>query len=258
MNDMADLFWQASLSELKQGYRFDTAAGEYVCLICGRTFADGEVFAHGDRLYEARKYVAVHIAESHRSPFHALLALDKKLTGLTEHQRTLLELFYAGRGDSDVTRELGTGSTSTVRNHRFALRERQKQAKVFLAIMELLAEQVPKKSSFIDIPASTRNIDERFAITAEENAKILAACLPDGPDGPIAIFPAREKKRVAILRHVANYFDPATIYTEKEVNAILKRFYDDYVLLRRYLIDYGFLDRRTDGSEYWVKTIDKG
>lgn len=256
MNDMADFFWQASLAELKQGYRFDAAAGAYVCLMCGRAFADGEVFAHGDRLYEARKYVTVHIAESHRSPFHALLALDRKLTGLTDHQKAVLELFYAGRGDNEVARELGAGSTSTVRNHRFALRERQKQAKVFLAIMELLAEQVPKKSSFIDIPASARSVDERFAITEEENAKILAACLPDGPDGPIALFPTKEKKRLAILRHVAKYFDPAATYTEKEVNAILKRFYDDYALLRRYLIDYGFLDRRTDGSAYWVKTID--
>jgi DNA-binding CsgD family transcriptional regulator len=159
MNDMADLFWQASLAEIKQGYRFDAEAGAFVCLICGRAFADGEVFAHGDKLYEARKYVAVHIAASHRSPFHSLLELDRKLTGLTEHQKGLLELFYAGRSDNEVAKELGTGSTSTVRNHRFALRERQKQAKVFLAIMELLAERVPKKSSFIDIPASTVMID---------------------------------------------------------------------------------------------------
>lgn len=250
---MADLFWQASLAELKQGYRFDGEVGEFTCLICGRAFADGEVYAHGDKLFEARKYVAVHIAESHRSPFHALLGLDKKLTGLTEHQKTILELFYAGSSDNEVARELGTGSTSTVRNHRFALRERQKQAKVFLAIMELLGERVPRKSSFIDIPANTRNIDERFAITEEENAKILAAYLPQGPDGPIEHFPAKEKKRVVILRHVMKYFDPAAMYTEKEVNAILKRFYDDYVLLRRYLIDYGFMDRKADGSSYWVK-----
>lgn len=253
MNDMADLFWQASLAELKQGYRYDAAAGEFVCLMCGRAFADGEVFAHGDRFYEARRYVAVHVAESHRSPFHSLLELDRKLTGLTEHQKSLLELFYAGRSDNEVAKELGTGSTSTVRNHRFALRERQKQAKVFLAIMELLAEQVPKKSSFIDIPASARSVDERFAITEEENAKILATALPHGPDGPIEHFPAKEKKRLAILRHVAKYFDPAATYGEKEVNAILKRFYDDYVLLRRYLIDYGFMDRKTDGSAYWLK-----
>ncbi|KPV60402.1 hypothetical protein QJ48_05600 [Paenibacillus sp. A3] len=33
--------------------------------------------------------------------------------------------------------ELDGGSTSTIRNHRFTLREKKKQAKLFLAIMEL-------------------------------------------------------------------------------------------------------------------------
>jgi hypothetical protein len=253
MNDVSELFWQASLAEIKQGYRYDGAAGEFVCLICGRTFADGVVYPHGEALYEARRYVAVHIEESHRSVFHFLLGLDKKLTGLTEHQRTILELFYAGKADSEVAKELGAGSMSTVRNHRFALRERQKQAKVFLVVMELLGERVPKKSAFIELPRAVRSVDERFAITEEENAKILAAYLPEGPDGPLSQFPGKEKKRLAILRHVARYFDPTATYTEKEVTAILKRFYDDYALLRRYLIDYGFMDRRTDGSAYWIK-----
>lgn len=253
MNDVSELFWQASAAEVKQGYRYDEAGGVYICLICGRTFADGEVFAHGERLYEARKYVAVHIAASHRSVFDFLLGLDKKMTGLTEHQKALLELFYAGKSDAAVAKELGAGSMSTVRNHRFALRERQKQAKVFLAIMELLAERTPKKTSFIDLPLNTRNVDERFAITAAENEKILAACLPDGPDGPLAHFPAKEKKRLAVLRHIVKYFDPAATYAEQEVNAVLKRFYGDYTLLRRYLVDYGFMDRTVDGGKYWLR-----
>ncbi|MBJ6950597.1 DUF2087 domain-containing protein, partial [Vibrio cholerae] len=29
--------------------------------------------------------------------------------------------------------------------------------------------------------------------------------------------------------------------------------YPDFVTLRRYLIEYGFLDRTDDGSQYWVK-----
>ncbi len=253
MHDVSELFWQASAAEVKQGYRYDEAAGVYICLICGRTFEDGQVYRHGELLYEARKYAAVHIAESHRSVFDFLLSLDKKLTGLTEHQKAVLELFHAGKSDAEVAKELGTGSVSTVRNHRFALRERQKQAKVFLAIMELLAERTPKKTSFIDLPLNTRNVDERFAITAEENEMILAAYLPNGSDGPLKIFPGKEKKRLAILRHIVKYFDPAATYTEKEVNAVLKRFYDDYALLRRYLVDYGFLDRTVDGSKYWIK-----
>ncbi len=32
-------------------------------------------------------------------------------------------------------------------------------------------------------------------------------------------------------------------FTEKEVNAFLAEFYDDYAVLRRYLVDYGYLSR---------------
>ncbi|MHB8917728.1 MAG: DUF2087 domain-containing protein, partial [Desulfocucumaceae bacterium] len=154
---------------------------------------------------------------------------------------------------NEVAKALGTGSTSTIRNHRFSLRERQKQAKVFLAIMELLGEQVPKKQTFIEIPRSARKVDERFAITEKESEKILAAYFKQGLNGPLDTFPLKEKKRVAILRHLVKNFEANKNYTEKEVNAVLKQFYSDYALLRRNLIDYGFMDRTQDGSSYWIK-----
>ena len=40
---------------------------------------------------------------------------------------------------------------------------------------------------------------------------------------------------------------------EKEVNEILKTVYTDYVMLRRYLIELGYMDRNKDGSTYWLK-----
>jgi len=119
--------------------------------------------------------------------------------------------------------------------------------------MELLGEQVPKKHTFIEIPRSSMKVDDRFAITEQEREKILAAYFKQGLDGPLDMFPHKEKKRVAILRHLVNYFEADKNYTEKEVNAVLKQFYHDYVLLRRYLIEYGFMDRTPDGSSYWVK-----
>ncbi|VBB05921.1 Hypothetical protein LUCI_1132 [Lucifera butyrica] len=253
MTTLSDLFWQASLAEIKQGYVYDQASSEFICLTCGKRFADGIIYSWDERLYEAKRYIKIHIAESHQSPFHVLIHLDKKLTGLTDHQKSILELFYAGSSDNEAAKVLGTGSTSTIRNHRFSLREKQKQAKIFLAIMELLGEQVPKKDAFIEIPRNSKQVDDRFAITEEENEKILQAHFKQGPDGPLDSFPGKEKKRVAILRHLIKYFEPNQNYTEKEVNGILKKFYDDYVLLRRNLIDYGFMDRTQDGSSYWVK-----
>lgn len=253
MTDLSELFWQASLEDIKQGCTYRRQSDEFICLVCGKSFSGGVIYPGDGRLYEARKYIKVHIEQSHRSAFHFLINLDKKLTGLTDHQKTILELFYEGRSDNDVAKALGTGSTSTIRNHRFTLREKQKQAKVFLAIMELLGEQVPKKNTFIEIPRSSKKVDDRFAITGQESAKILAAYFKQGPDGPLESFPLKEKKRVAILRHLVKYFEGGKTYTEKEVNAVLERFYGDYALLRRCMIEYGFMDRTPDGSAYRLK-----
>lgn len=253
MNDISDVFWQSSLQDIKQGYTYLEQSDEFVCLICGKSFSNGVIHPYEGQLYEAQKFVKVHIAAEHRSMFHFLLNLDKKITGLTDHQKNLLELFYGGASDQDVAKEVGAGSTSTIRNHRFTLREKQKQAKVFLAIMELLGEQTPKKQAFIEIPRSSRQVDDRFAITEQESQKILSAYFKQGLDGPLDVFPLKEKKRVAILRHLVKFFDTKKTYTEKEVNQVLQSFYNDYVLLRRLLIEYGFMDRTADGSSYWIK-----
>lgn len=47
-------------------------------------------------------------------------------------------------------------------------------------------------------------------------------------------------------------FDSRRVYTEKEVNAVLKaaNAFDDHVTLRRELIDHRLMTRKSDGSEY--------
>lgn len=47
-----------------------------------------------------------------------------------------------------------------------------------------------------------------------------------------------------------NYIVPGFL---KEFNEIIKTAYYDYVTVRRFLIEYGFLDRKPDGSQYWLK-----
>ena len=66
-------------------------------------------------------------------------------------------------------------------------------------------------------------------------------------------FPPKEKKKVVILRTIAKEFEEGIRYSEVQVNEILKDIYPDYVTLRRYLIEYGYLERTRDGSAYWKK-----
>jgi hypothetical protein len=68
-------------------------------------------------------------------------------------------------------------------------------------------------------------------------------------DGRIITMPAKRSKRLVLLDYVAGLFDVGVHYTELEVNSRLRPVFDDYVALRRYLIDEGFL-ARADG-EYW-------
>jgi len=75
--------------------------------------------------------------------------------------------------------------------------------------------------------------------------QILKGCLQK--------FPQKEKQRLIVLREITKHLDSEHIYDEKELNQILKAIYDDYVMIRRYLIEYGFLDRKPDGSQYWLK-----
>ena len=61
----------------------------------------------------------------------------------------------------------------------------------------------------------------------------------------------RLKKRMLQLEASAADFKLGTSFTESEVNEILAKRFDDHVFARRLLIEWGFLDRKADGSSYW-------
>ena len=69
-------------------------------------------------------------------------------------------------------------------------------------------------------------------------------------DGRISAMPAKHAVRLLLLDRVAQAFEPGRRYPEAAVNAILKDLYDDYVTLRRYLVDEELLSRTNDGT-YW-------
>ncbi|MDP5273382.1 DUF2087 domain-containing protein [Chengkuizengella axinellae] len=246
-----DLFWNASLEEMKCGYMEEEEV--YTCLLCGEKIEKGIIYPDDGILYEASKYIRVHIEKTHQSVFDYLIRLNKKVTGLTDHQNTLLRLFFEGKNDKEIQKETGIGSASTIRNHRFALKEKERQSKSFLVLMELLKEK-DKKTSSIVIPHKTATmVDDRYVVTEKESIEILAKYFPEGTDGPLTTFSMKEKHKLIVLREIVKKLEGRRIYTEKELNQILKTVYDDYVILRRYLIEYGFLDRKGDGSAYWLK-----
>lgn len=250
--EISDLFWNASLEELKQGYIEEK--NTYICLLCGEKIEKGIIYPFENMFFEAERYTRIHIESTHQSVFEYLIEMDKKLTGLTDHQKSLLLLFYQGKSDADIQNELGIGSTSTIRHHRFALKEKERQAKTFLAMMELLKEKDQYAPAFMPVHKTATMVDDRYNITKEDQDKILQKYFTVGTNiVSLKKFPPKEKQRLVVLREIVKHLKKEQIYDEQELNQNLKIIYEDYVLIRRYLIEYGFLDRKPDGSEYWLK-----
>lgn len=246
-----ELFWNASIDEIKRGYVHLKEEDIYICLCCKEVFEVGMIYQKDETLMDAKKAVRTHIVDKHHSMFHYLLEMDKKYTSLTAHQKQLILKFYDGLSDKDIAKEM-SGSTSTVRNQRFSLREKAKQAKIFLSLMELLENKKcqSNEDKFIPIHRTATNVDERYAITESEKESYLKKYFKGHK---LISFPTKQKRIIIVLQHIISFFEYKRRYSEKEVNDIIKEIYHDYVTIRRYLIEYGFLDRKIDGSEYWVK-----
>lgn len=81
----------------------------------------------------------------------------------------------------------------------------------------------------------------------QQRDQVLRAFLDD--EGRIMHIPAKVAKRLVVLDHVAQAFEVGRRYPERQVNDILRRFHHDWAMLRRYLVDEGFLSR--EGGAYW-------
>lgn len=68
-------------------------------------------------------------------------------------------------------------------------------------------------------------------------------------EGRIIAIPVRRPDRLILLDQVARAFEPGVRYSETELNSVLFRFSSDLAVLRRGLLDEGFMER--DRRSYW-------
>jgi hypothetical protein len=68
-------------------------------------------------------------------------------------------------------------------------------------------------------------------------------------EGRLLVIPAKHTKRLVVLDHLAQLFEPGERYPELEVNRRLRGVHDDVAALRRHLVEEGFLDR--EAGVYW-------
>ncbi len=246
-----------TVDEIKQGYTFNDD-DSYICNMCGRTFHNGEVFEFEGRYFEAFKMIKIHIASEHHNMLEILANSDKKYTGITENQKELLNMIYKGMSDTEIAKTTGVAAT-TIRHQKYVFREKAKQAKLYLAIYELAVKGMDNrttkkiKEEIVDIHEGAKMIDDRYMTTQSEEEKIIESMFSSLTPLKLKVFSSKEKKKIIILKKIVEQFEKDKYYSEKEVNSILKNIYDDFATLRRYLIEYGFMDRTRDCKEYWLK-----
>ena len=72
-------------------------------------------------------------------------------------------------------------------------------------------------------------------------------------EGRLISWPSKRTLQLLVLDYLATKFEVGLVYSEKEVNALLKSWhtFGDPALLRRELYERGLLNRHKDGAEYW-------
>lgn len=65
-------------------------------------------------------------------------------------------------------------------------------------------------------------------------------------------YPVKLSEKQIVLAYLIQKFEEGVCYTESEVNVLLKSWitFEDYVTLRRDLIDFGYLKRQDNGAVY--------
>lgn len=129
-------FKELSISDLCCGYT-EQENGDCTCIFCGEHFEYGVIYQSRGRSVTAKRAIQEHVEDVHAGAFWSLLGLEKMLCGLTDVQKTLLACLYE-RKTTEQTSEIMDISAATVRTHRFNLQKAKREAKILLAMLEII------------------------------------------------------------------------------------------------------------------------
>ncbi len=147
-------------------------------------------------------------------------------------------------------REVGLVTLRMAGNQRFYRTNPMK-----LAEFKRLVGDIEQTPTVIEAIESDDRWIEALGWSAADQ-EVLRECTENGR---ITQLPSKRKKLLVILRWLATLFEGEKLYSEPEVNAIIKAVYErDYIGLRRDLVDFGYLRREVGGGKYWLAPSDEG
>lgn len=184
-----------TLTELKNGYHYDSTQDHYICNYCEQHFPAKQIFPVGSQFYTAEYAVNNHISTEHKGTLYQLVSSHAKYNTLTQNQRELILLFASGQSDKEIAKKLDIAE-STVRRQRFTFREKAKQAKYYLAIYEQAFEHKGTlENTIIPIHSHASYVDDRYLITEQERNHILETTFSSFEPLVLKNFSAKEKKK---------------------------------------------------------------
>lgn len=98
-------------------------------------------------------------------------------------------------------------------------------------------------------------LDDTFRLAVQAEVRVAGRARGDGAGsyfrrGRLTSIPDNKEVRSRVLDVVRDSFEPAVSYPEAKVNAICGEWFDDWVTLRRALVDEGMLRRNESGAIY--------
>jgi DNA-binding transcriptional ArsR family regulator len=117
------------------------------------------------------------------------------------------------------------------------------------ALEEMSKRQFGRARELAEEP-ERRRIEEWFT---PEEAKYIRSFTD--PNGVITHLPSihADAKLQAVLRYAVQGIEPGRVYTEREFNQALAPYTRDASSVRRYLVDYEYVERKPDGSAYRLR-----
>jgi hypothetical protein len=149
---------------------------------------------------------------------------------------------------------------STLKRRGHPLREKVKRGEIkLLDPFDISEEEFQEKIKLLDDEQREYVLERknRAEIKDETDNQYILSELKNFLDesGRLKIYPAKRKQKILSLFYLASKFEKNKIYSQKEVNQILRdwHLFDDWAMLRRDLYDKYFLGREPNGSAYWLE-----
>jgi DNA-binding transcriptional ArsR family regulator len=200
-----------------------------VAALCATPVRRAELRARMSALAdETRLGIIELLAQQDELPAQEIIAaLDLSQSSVSRHLKQLVSMGYLYERRSE-------GANKTYRLSSFYF-ERTAQALQQLVRGELAQDERQKQAQTVPYAPELRRFVDK--------------------DGRLTMWPpAKQGDKLLILEYLASFFEPGSMYSEKEVHAVLlsHSVSCNTAALRRALYEYRFMNRERDGSCYWL------